>query len=65
MIFFSGFKRGKYFQETLGKALKEFQSSPTAIKHAERERERERGERRRFEFPEMCNAWELISNFLS
>ena len=43
--FFSGFKRGTYFQETLRKALKKFQSSPAAIKHAERERERERERR--------------------
>ena len=32
--FVSGHKRGKYFQETLGKAMKEFQSSPESIKHA-------------------------------
>ncbi|XP_078361840.1 uncharacterized protein LOC144646172 [Oculina patagonica] len=30
----SGYKRGKYLQETFGKAMKEFQSSPEAIKHA-------------------------------
>ena len=32
--FVSGYKRGKYLQETLGKAMKEFQSSPESIKHA-------------------------------
>ncbi|PFX16929.1 hypothetical protein AWC38_SpisGene18772 [Stylophora pistillata] len=32
--FLSGYKRGRYLQETLGKAMKEFQSSPESIKHA-------------------------------
>ena len=30
----SGYKRGKYLQKTLGKAMKDFQSSPESIKHA-------------------------------
>ena len=32
--FVSGYKRGKYLQENLGKAMKEFQPSPESIKHA-------------------------------
>ena len=32
--FVSGYKGGKYLQETLGKAMKEFQSSPELNKHA-------------------------------
>ena len=74
--FVSGYNRGKYLQETLGKAMKEFQSSSESIKHAVAMKYQNflsrrkfnlpltLMERMRFGFPEICNVWELISDFL-